>query len=145
MYAQETGEAIIPLIEITHDDLTEPIRVARNDQNIVSNGNTYIGYPFDVAMPGNPAEGAIGARITIDNVDRAIIAALRALTSPPEVKIQIVLLDTPDVVEEEHAYFKLVSAKYTRLVITGTISVRYLGNDAYPVDSFLPSTFPGIF
>ncbi len=143
--APETGAAIIVLVEISGNTLTEPIRVCNDGADIVSNGHLYVAYPFDITLPDDVEDGAPTARITIDNVDRALTAGIRLLTAPPDVRVMVILADDPDTIEIDFPDFKLSNLSYDALVIEGNITVEDYLNEPFPGDSFLPSTTPGMF
>lgn len=147
VYAQETAQAFVVLLEITHSDLAPPIRVCSGGQNIASGpgGNPFVFYPFELNLPDETTESVPAATITIDNVDRQIIASLRTLASPPTVRIMVVLSSTPSVVEADFPVFKFIEITYDALTITGTISIEDFLLEPFPGDSFVPSLFPGLF
>src|SRR5579885_2175455 len=76
--AQETGEVFLLLLTLDHDELAAPIRVVNNTVDIVSRGNTYIAYPFQLELPAEDADQISSVRLSIDNVDRTIVQSLRA-------------------------------------------------------------------
>ena len=145
IHAQETSEAFLVLIEIDHDSLSEPIRLSSDAVNTVSNGNTYVAYPFDLVLPDDPEEGVSKGRLIIDNVHRDIIQFVRNLPSAPKVTIRIVLASNPDVIEAEFPNFELVNIQYDALTVSGDLSIRSFMSEPYPGDSFTPSLFPGLF
>jgi hypothetical protein len=145
VYAQETAQAFIVLIEITHATLSVPIRICSGGQNITSNTHEFIFYPFELNLPDESTESVPTATLTVDNVDRQIIAALRALDSPPAVRIMVVLSSTPNTVEADFPVFKFTEITYDALTITGTISIEDFLLEPFPGDSFVPSLFPGLF
>jgi len=143
--ARETGEAFIILVEIDSDDLSEPIRVCSDGVNVTSNGNLYVAYPFDITLPDDLEDGAPSCRITIDNVDRALTVGIRSLTSPPTVRIMVVLASDPDTLELDFDDFQLVNISYDAFTIEGTITIESYLAEPYPGNSFMPSTTPGLF
>jgi len=144
-FKQETDEAFLVLLEIDHANLSEPIRVTSNGIGTVSNGNTFVAYPFELSLPSNPETGISQAQLTIDNVSQDIIVSIRNITTPPTVVIQVVLASDPDTVEAEFSGFELKNVSYDALTISGTITIESFMNEPYPGGSFLPSTFPGLF
>ncbi len=110
--AQETGEAWLVLLEIDHDDLADPIRVVNNHQNITSNGNLFVGFPFEIELPGEDPDQPLRARLRIDNVDRTIVETVRTISSPPTVTARVVLASQPNTVEVEFSGMTLREASY---------------------------------
>ncbi len=142
--AQETGEAFIILVEIS-TGAAEPIRISSDGVNTVHDGNTYYAWPFDIVLPDDPESGAARARIAVDNVSRELVAWLRGLSSVPQVTIKVVLASDPETIEAEFPNFELRNAQYDAMTIQGDLTLATFMNEPYPGDSFLPSTFPGVF
>lgn len=71
--AVSAPEAPLMLLQIDHVDLVTPIRVVNDTQNIVSNGNTFIAYPFKFVLPSDYENQLPKAKIAIDNVGRDLM------------------------------------------------------------------------
>lgn len=152
--AQTTDIVFIKLITITAPNLAEPIRVCDDSfevlplaggRGVVSRGEEFIYLPFDLTLPNEDDTGIGRARISIDNVSREIIAAIRGSNGQIGIKIEIVLnvdVDTPEVVLDN---FVLQSVNYDALTINGDIAVQYFDLEPFPFQRFTPSTFQGIF
>lgn len=143
--AQETGEAFLVLLTISHADLAAPIRVSSDAVNTTSRGETYVAFPFDLALPDDNRSSAPRARLTIDNVDRQIVEAMRLIQSPPTVLMEVVLASDPDTVEAEFPAFKLRSVEVDILTVRGDLTIELFEDEPYPAGSFVPSAFPGLF
>jgi hypothetical protein len=145
VFAQETGEAFLVLLSISHPDMETPIRLANNYSDVVSNGETYIGFPFGIALPGDSDENLPQTQIAIDNVDQRVIQAIRELSGPPTMTISVVLADTPGVIEAGPFAMTLREVNYDDQVITATVAYEDVLNEPYPGDFFTPANFPGLF
>jgi len=144
VFAQETSEAFLVLLTIDHDDFVEPLRFTSNGVDTVSNGDTFLAFPFRFIPPSDD-DSDQQAKLEIDNVDRRIVEAIRRLSSPPTISVNLVRESAPDTIEVEFPEFLLQGVKYDRLVVSGTLSVESLDNDPIPAHSFMPSFFPGLF
>lgn len=71
--AVSAPEAPFILLEINHPDLSEPVRVINDMQNITSNGNLYIACPFRCILPDDYDGQLPKARLSIDNVGRDLM------------------------------------------------------------------------
>lgn len=152
--AQTTDECYITLVTITSDALVDPLRVADDpfellpvagQKGVVSRGDEYVFLPFDLSLPNQDDTGIGRAKITIDNVSREIVQAIRQTAGQINLKIEIVLatdVDTPEVALDN---FILDSVNYDSLTITGSISVQYYDLEQFPQGSFNPSQFSGLF
>lgn len=145
IYAQETGEVFVVLVEIDHDDLPSPIRICSNDVDITSNGNVYVAYPFNIELPSEEEGDLPQARLTVDNVDRSLTEAIRTIQTPPSVRIMIVLASDPDTIEVDMPDFVFTNISYDAQTVTGTISIENFMSEPFPGDVFTPSQFPGLF
>ena len=153
--AQQTDTAFITLLTITNANLVTPIRVC-DDPNqllpvagvrgVISRGDEYIYLPFTFSLPAEDDTGIGRASLTIDNISREIVQAVRqAIGSKISLKIEIVLssdLNTPEVVMSD---FILEGIKYDAFTVTGDVTVEYYDLEPFPARRFTPSDFPGIF
>ena len=153
--AQQTDTAFITLLTITNANLSTPIRVC-DDPNqllpvagvrgVISRGDEYIYLPFTFSLPAEDDTGIGRASLTIDNISREIVQAVRqAIGTKISLKIEIVLssdLNTPEVVMSD---FILEGIKYDAMTVTGDVTVEYYDLEPFPARRFTPSDFPGIF
>lgn len=145
VYKQQTDEAFILLLTIDHPNLEPPVRVCLNSQNITSRGNEYIAYPFDMDLPSDDPESPSRVTLTIDNVDRKIVIAIRQLEGPPTVELEVIMASTPDTVEAGPYSFTLRNANYDSLQVDGELAFEDILNEPFPAESFTPATHPGLF
>lgn len=66
-------EAPLILLEITHPDLTQPVRVVNDTVDVLSTGNNYIAYPFRVTLPDDVENTLPKAKLSIDNVGKDLM------------------------------------------------------------------------
>lgn len=144
-FAQQTDQVFLVLLTINHASLAEPIRVVNNYENVTHDSNTYIGFPFDIELPGDFEEALPSVRLTICNVDRQIVYAIRTLTGPPTIRIKVVLASAPEDVQAGPYVMTLREADYNSLTVSGTIMPEDVLNEVFPGDSFTPAVAPGLF
>ena len=96
---QQTEQVFLCLVEIDHADLAVPIRLVNNYESIISNGDTYEAAAFMFTPPVEEDGTIKNSRITFDNVDRAMVEAVRSIDSPPTVDVSIVLASDADTIE----------------------------------------------
>lgn len=145
LYQEEMDEAIIVLLTISHDDLTNPIRVCSDNVDVESNGNTFIAFPFEIELPQNAGDEAPRAKLQIDNVDRSIITIIRSITTKPTVTIEIVRSGDLDTIENTFPDFSLQDVTYDALTVSGILTLEEFLYEPYPADIFDPARFPGGF
>jgi hypothetical protein len=146
LFAQETDEAFLLLLTLSHEDLPAPIRVSSDAVNTTSRGQLYVAYPFDLTLPDDADDHAPRARLTIDNVSREIVLAVRSIGSPLAVKIEIVRAAAPDVVEIAYSGDLLLrNVSYDDLVVAGDLAMDDDETEPFPAIRFTPATVPGLF
>lgn len=143
--AQETGEVPLLLLTLDHADLSVPIRVVNNSKDIVSGGETFIAFPMEITLADDPEERMPQASISIDNVDRSIVTAVRTITSAPTITIELILASDPDTIEASYDNFTMKSISYDSLTVTGTLTIEDFTLEPFPGGSMLPGNFAGLF
>lgn len=145
--AQETDEIFLILLEIDHSDLSSPIRVVGNQEDIIYNSNNYIGYAFQINLPEDSIDRIPTMTLVIDNVDRSIVETIRTISSQADVTLTVIRYDSggSHVAEIELPPFKMKNTSYTAQTVSADLSLESFAIEPFPVGDFLPSTFPGIF
>lgn len=145
LFKQETEEVFLVLLTIDHPELSNPIRLVNNTEDITSNGNLFTAFPFKIVMPLADPNSQPRASIEVDNIDRQIVTAIRTITSSPTVTLQVIMASAPNTIEVEFTDFKLQDTSYNGFTVSGTLSMENYLLEPYPADQFVPSNFPGIF
>ena len=148
--AQQTGEAVLVLLTIDHEDLSYsggpgPIYLTSDSVNTVSRGNTHLPFPFQIALPDEREDRPPVSQLIIDNVSREIIPTIRSLTSAPTITLELVLASDPETVEAGPFVFTLKDATYDLLTIAGRLGYEDILNERWPIDDFTPASHPGLF
>lgn len=144
-YKQEATDVVIPLLTINHASLAAPIRVAFNNENITSNGDVYVGTFFGLTLPIDEPEAGPRASIEIDNVSQEIVQAVRSITTPASVTIQVVRSTAPDVVEVSYSGMDMTNVSYDVQKVSGELTFESFLEEPYPYARFDPARFPGAF
>lgn len=142
---RESEEVALILATITHEELPEPIRIVMNGLEVVSRGQTFRFFPFRIVLPTEREDQPPHAKLEIDGVDRAIVAALRQIQTPPGVKVEIVLDSSPDIVEYETPVMKWKGIGYTVDRVEGILEGPRMFYTRFPKDVQSPTTAPGEF
>lgn len=143
--ANNTSEVFLPLLKIEHDDLTEDLLFVRNTEQVVSNGDTYLPCSFDLNLPAEKDGQINNASLTIDNVDRAIVTAVRSISSPPLITLSIVLASDPDTLEAGPLEFTLRNVSFNVKTVSGELVYEDRLFLNIPGNKFDPFLFPGLF
>lgn len=142
-WAQESDLPLI-LLELNHDELIEPLLLVNNKEDVVSNDETYLAFPFELQMPNDTDDSAPQAKLRICNVSREIGQAIRLMRTPADVSLKVVRMDTPDTVELEFVGMKLRNVSFDAFTVEGTLVFENLINEPYPWLTFSPAWFPGL-
>lgn len=145
MYASQTGEIFLVILEIDHPDLAQPIRVVNNNEAIVSNGDTYLATAFSFILPAQEDGKISNSSLTIDNVDRTIVEVIRTITSFPTVAASVILASDPDVIEAGPFDFQLRNVNYNRNSVTGDLIYESFLRDNLGTVKYKNINFPGLF
>ena len=145
LQASDTAEAFLILLTISHADLPEPLRVSSDAVDTTSRGMVFTAFPFNLTLPDDVDNQSPEARLTIDNIDRQMVLAVRSLTSAPTIVIEIVRANAPDVIEAQFQDFRLTNVTYDSQVIQGNLSIEDFTMEPFPAAVFAPGNFPGLF
>lgn len=145
MFDEETDDGLLALLTIDHADLATPIRVVHDQVDVVSRGNTFTAFPFELILPTQEADSPPVARLTIDNVSREIAQTLRSVSSAPSVLIEVVRIKDTETLELSYPLLSLRNVRYDALKVTGDLVSEDLQLEPYPAHTFSPANFPGLF
>jgi hypothetical protein len=154
MFAQESGKVPVFLLTITHSEIVDPIYLSTDpttrlstdplEYGTVSRGTTFKYVLMDVTLPDEQDKSPPASKLTIANVARGLIPLARSVSTPPSVKIEIVLasaLDTVEMTLPEMDMSNLV-ADAGQLVFDLTMDA--LSTEPYPAFTFGPAYFPSL-
>ncbi len=152
--AQETGVVFITLLELNHSTLGSPIRASSDptevfgsgEQGTTSNSIEYPFFPFDLILPDQTEDTPPRARLSIDNIDRSIVEAIRNATGDPiTVAVQVVTDAEKDTSLVGTLTFSLVNVSYDATTVSGDLTYEFILDEPYPEGVFGPTDFPGLF
>lgn len=144
-FAADTDDVWLVLVTIDHADLSVPIRVVNNTQDVTSRGDTFTAFPFDVSLPDAREDAPPRARLVIDNVSREIAQAIRTVTGAPSVTLEVIRAADPDTVEMSMPNFTLRNVRWDAAKVQGDLVLEDFTAEPYPAGIFSPASFPGLF
>lgn len=109
---QETPEALLVFLTISHPTLEQSIRVVSDPDNFVYGGETFVGFLFDIEILSDrdrPPQG----RLIVQNVDRRMSQAIRNLTGPLRLKIEIIPMSEFDLTVNPRTELSTANVAYT--------------------------------
>lgn len=157
LLAQESPNALLGFLTISHRNLVEPIRVVSDPLNYVVDGEEFIGCPFEFQMLTDE-EQAPTTQIRVQNVDRRIGEAIRGVTDRAQVMLEArstadfdlsvvprVELPGGSSVLYGFRHFDLIDVTVTPLDVTGTVMLRDYSQEPWPGKRATQSRAPGLF
>jgi len=139
-------EAPVLLLEITHPDLTTPVRVVNDNQDLVSNAETFLGLAFRALPPDDLSQGSPRATLAIDNVGRDLTQWIEnsAGGDGSTVRMMQVMRSAPDVIEWE-VTMELIDVSMTDTEVRGNLQFKNLINTPGITVFYRPENTPGLF
>ncbi|PCD66821.1 DUF1833 family protein [Rhizobium phaseoli] len=154
-FAQETGEVPVCLLTVTHEDLDEPIYLSSDattrlsDEPLVygteSRGQPFLYLPFEFTLPDDRGDSPPRVQLSMDNIDRSLVAILRSFATPASVMMEIILASDLDTVEITMPALQMSDVTIGDHTITATLVADALINEPHPAGQFTPGAFPGLF
>lgn len=144
--ASTSGEEPVYLLEITHPQLAVPVRVVRDTQNIVSNGNTFIALAFEISLPDDVQGKQPRAPLRIDNVGRELTQWLEASQGGrgAQVRVMQVMRDDPNTLEYD-VTLDLLNVRQNGAFVTGELGYENTLDLPALAATYRPDNTPGIF
>lgn len=112
---------------------------------VTSNGNDFTFLPMEVTLPSEDEAQAPRCSIVMYDVTRYLTPIIRTISSPPRIKMELVLSKTPDVVEISFSDFYISNFTYNSESVTAELSMIDYEREPFPMHSFTPKYFPGMF
>lgn len=151
---QQSPEAWLFFVRITHPNLADPICVVTDAKDYEYNGDTYIGFQFEIAILNDSAR-APETRLRVQNVDQKIGNTIRQLVGSPRLSISLIAASdfdqtvsprTPITVPEplwEASNLRLVNVKGDALELEGRITSKDYSQEPWPSVRATQARCPG--
>jgi hypothetical protein len=159
VFSPEADDDLITLLTIYNPDNETQVlariadgftqRISETDDEVVygvvSNGMEYIFVPMQLSLPSEDEAQAPRCSIVLNDVTRYVTPLIRTITSPPRIRLDLVLSKTPDVVEVSFSDFYINSFTYNAESVTADLAMIDYEREPFPMHSFTPRYFPGMF
>ena len=149
VFGQESDKIAVCLLQLYSPELNNgtSLCLAAWRNPIVSRGIVFNPYPFQITLPEDSDERPPKAQIELDNISLEAAAWLRSINVPVRVKMEVIFVQTPDVVEYSSPTMDGVNAIFNtsdgKIIIP--LSVYPYGRMLFPHRAFTPNLFPGLF
>jgi hypothetical protein len=145
MFAQETGQAYLVLITISHPNIALPLTLTSDSVPTVSNSVSFIPCPFVFSIPDDRDDQLPVANLFLDNIDLSIVTAIRSLgTVPATVLMQVVMASTPNTIEAQWS-MTMRNVQYDSSSVSADLRFDEILDEPFPGDLVTPATLPGVF
>lgn len=144
IFGQQSNDPFLMLITLEHDSF-DTIRLVNNSEDIVSRGDTFLAAPLKVRLPTDDGETRREVWLDLDNAGLEIITELRSVTTPIDVKIEMILASIPDSVQISIEDMTMRDITYTKTAIRAKLSLDDFLNTAIPAEKYDPKSYPGLF
>lgn len=145
LFAQRSGDPFLALLTLTHPSFSQPIYLVNNTEDIVSNGNTFVAFPFKFILPSDDAESTRELSLEFDNVSLELLDEIRSVTTSISLKLEMVLASIPDEIQYEFSELKISNITYNKNRISAKVFLDVFLSSEIPSEKYLPSNFPGLF
>ena len=139
-------DGVTPLWEVSDGWTT---RISETPTEIIygvsHQGRSFTFLPLEITLPSEDEAQAPKCQIVIHDVTRYLTTALRSLSEPPKIKLDLVLSKTPDVVEVSFTEFYVSNIVYNADSVTFDLSMIDYEREPFPMHAFTPKYFPGMF
>ena len=145
VYTPRAADVQLELVTISHSDLSATLRFVDNTADVLSAGSLFTALPMNVRLPREVESGSVSGSLRIDDVSRSTARALRALSTPPDVRIDIVLAATPHQIEVSYTRLQLNDLSVDASTVSGSLGRDDLRSEPFPTHSLGPTYFPELF
>jgi hypothetical protein len=122
-----------------------PIRLVNNTENVTSRTYVYTAFAFKQAVAKESIGTAPQGRAKFDNVSLEVLTTLQGLAIAPQVTVEVVLDNAPDVVELGPYFYRLREIDFDVLSFESTLRAEDLLTEPYPWARYLPWSHPGLY
>lgn len=153
--AAQTDEVAVLLVIITHPSLDAPAYLSSDPGERISADPLVYGtrhqgtvYPFvlmSAVLPDDQDKSPPKTTLVFENVDADMAKAIRAITSPADIELRVVLASTPDQIEARFTHLRAVRGTYDASQVSLDISREPFTSEPMPAGRMTPDRFPGLF
>ena len=145
IYAQHTGESLAVFITfnlVLADNSTETRRIVNQPGGLTKGGEDYDYHPMGIKLPSSAPGQTPKARLSIDNVDRTLVTALRTAVSYT-VDIELGLASDPETVEV--GFYGIDAGGLNWEIPTAVVDLvrQDARREPFPAPAFTPTNAPG--
>ena len=148
LYAQETGYTFVHLLTVTmyrNNGTTQIYRFCDQYVDLISRGNLFEKASFRLNLGSDNSENIPTVSLEFDSGDRQIIRELRKNDRSPDITLEVVIGETPDIVEIGPVEYQLESFDFKDSSVSMRLTVEPVLNEPIPSLKWTPTSAPGLF
>ena len=144
VYDPADGTTVVPRL---CDGFTQRISETADEvvYGVVSRSQDFMFLPMEISLPTEEEAQAPRCSIVLRDVTKYVIPIVRTIVGPPKVKMELVLSKTPNTVEASFTGFYISNFSYNADSVTAELSMIDYEREPFPMHSFTPAYFPGMF
>ena len=142
---QATSEVFITLLAISWPGIAEPARFALNDEDIISNGETFHKSGFSYTPPAQGENQNLIGTLRLDIIDRELVQTVKDLPAKPTVLITEVLASDPDTHQIDFPAFRFFAISWTGTVMQGSIGTADDSGEPATSFNYSPQHAPALY
>lgn len=145
-HAPSSGDAYLWLVEITHPQMADPLRLTNNGEPIASRGRLFMPSRMRTALPEQMADRPGRTRLVVEDVTEELRFELRSLSphDAPRVTLELVLRSDPDTTQRAFRNARLSSAGLDPIAVEVELAARSALTRAAPWATFSRDLAPAV-
>lgn len=146
MLSRETAEVFLVAMRISHASFGT-MRIVNNTEVVSRSDGNYVPFPFAITLPAETEEQVPQVTVVFDNIDEAILDAVRTVSGArPAVSFDVILASSPNTVEAGPFNFSIMSVQYDARQVTCSLGFEEdILNQQVPRGNYSPSNSPGLY
>jgi hypothetical protein len=115
---------------------------------VTSRGNDFTFLPIQITLPQEDEAQAPKCTITLNDVTRHVTPLIRSLTASPKVLLELVLSKNPTTLNRVEVSFSglyITNFTYNADSVVATLAMTDYEREPFPMHTFSPKYFPGLF
>lgn len=143
--SQHQEHAFLWLMTIRDADSNATFRVVNNLEDVMSNGQVYTAFPFEVTLPPDTGGTPQSLKVSTVNASRDLIEIIRGTLDPPTVKLDLITSNNPNLIHKSVDFMQVGGVEYDAL----TVGFDLVSSSAFirktQQHTYNQAEFPGLF
>jgi hypothetical protein len=140
-----TQEIWLVLVHLSNEGWAEDVYLARNNVEIVHQGQVYQPFPFDLDLPDQTDDAQAVLSWVADNTDQQIFEILKGTSTPITADVRWILASEPDTIVIHYPALEMRGFNYDEDRIFGQMQIEPLLDRPLGWRTMTPGITPGIF